>query len=299
MPTAAAFVASDAAAVDKATPGLLTPFVIVFGAPVTHPALRAAWVTGGHPFHADRGQLSYHRCVTRSGVRLPAIGTAPPIPVAVSAHHLHLTQAAVEQLFGAGHELTVRNALTQPETWAAEETVDVIGPRGELARLRVLGPCRSANQIEIAETETYMLGIDGPLRLSGDTRGTPVVDLCGPAGSLRTAGLIVAKRHIHMSPQDAKARGLEHGDLVEVAVNSDGRDLVFRDVAIRVDPNFVTELHIDAGEENAAGLKGSGTGELARAEGCSARITRFHMRADAAERSCCLTEGSGQQRQAA
>ncbi len=222
---------------------------------------------------------------------------APPIPVAVSAHHVHLTQAAVEQLFGAGHELTVRNALTQPGTWAAEETVDVIGPRGELARLRVLGRCRSANQIEIAGTEAYKLGIDVPLRLSGDTRGTPVVALRGPSGSLRTEGLIIAKRHIHMSPQDAQARGLAHGDLVEVAVNSRGRDLVFRDVAIRVDPNFVTEMHIDTDEANAAGIKGSGSAELARAEGCSARITRCHDRAGSPEKSCCLTES--RERQAA
>jgi acetate kinase len=224
-----------------------------------------------------------------------SIAPALPIPVAVSAHHVHLTQDAVEQLFGAGHSLEVRNALTQPGTWAAEEAVDVVGPRGELARLRVLGPCRTANQIEVAETEAFKLGIDVPLRLSGDTRGTPVVTLRGPAGSVRTEGLIVAKRHIHMSPQDAQARGLAHGDLVEVAVNSDGRDLVFRDVAIRVDPNFVTEMHIDTDEANAAGIKGSGSAELARAEGCSARITRCHDRAGSAEKSCCLTEGPKRQ----
>lgn len=210
------------------------------------------------------------------------------IPVAVSAHHVHLTPAAVEQLFGAGHELKVRNALTQPGTWAAEETVDVIGPRGELSRLRVLGPCREANQMEIAQTEAYKLGIDVPLRLSGDTRGTPVVTLRGPAGSLRTEGLIVAKRHIHMSPPDAQARGLAHGDLVEVAVSSQGRDLVFRDVAIRVDPKFVTEMHIDTDEANAARIKAAGTAELARAEGCSARITRCHGAAGSREKSCLL-----------
>jgi len=224
------------------------------------------------------------------GSRQKSVDSGSPIPVAVSAHHVHLTQGAVEQLFGAGHVLAVRNALTQPGTWAAEETVDVIGPRGELARLRALGPCREANQIEIAETEAYKLGIDVPLRLSGNTRGTPVVTLRAPAGTLRTEGLIVAKRHIHMSPQDAKARGLEHGDLVEVAMKSDGRDLAFRDVAIRIDPKFVTEMHIDTDEANAAGLQGSGTAELARAEGCSAQITRCCDRAGSAEMSCCLTE---------
>ncbi len=225
------------------------------------------------------------------------VQAAPPIPVAVSAHHVHLTQAAVEQLFGAGHSLKVRNALSQPGAWAAEETVDVTGPRGELARLRVLGPCRAANQIEIAETEAYKLGIDVPLRLSGDTHGTPVVTLRGSAGSVRTEGLIVAKRHIHMSPREAQARSLQHGDLVEVAVSSEGRDLVFRDVAVRVDPQFVTEMHIDTDEANAAGLKAGGTGELARAEGCSARITHCHAPAGTPEKSCCLR--GAEERQAA
>lgn len=236
--------------------------------------------------------------IAREATRILARGMAPaqalaPIPVAVSAHHVHLTQAAVEALFGAGHQLKVRNALSQPGAWAAEETVDVVGPRGGLARLRVLGPCREANQIEIAETEAYALGIDVPLRLSGDTRGTPVVTLRGPEGSLRTEGLIVAQRHIHMSAQDAEARGLKHGDLVEVAVNSEGRDLVFRDVAIRVDPRFATEMHVDTDEANAAHLKHGGAGELAPVEGCSARITCCHAAANGGDESCRLHGRNG------
>ena len=231
--------------------------------------------------------------IAREAARILAPAIAParaptPIPVAVSAHHVHLTQATVEALFGMGHQLRLQKPLSQPGAWAAEETVDVIGPRGELARLRVLGPCREANQIEIAETEAYKLGIDVPLRLSGDTRGTPAVTLRGPAGSLRTEGLIVAKRHIHMSTQDAETRGLKQGDLVEVEVNSDGRDLVFRDVVIRVDSQFVTEMHIDTDEANAARLKHGGAGELVRVEGCSARITRCHAPTDGSAESCCL-----------
>lgn len=217
--------------------------------------------------------------------KTPAQALAP-IPIAVSAHHVHLTQAAVQALFGPGHQLALRNALSQPGAWAAEETVDVIGPRGELARLRVLGPCRGANQIEIAGTEACKLGIDVPVRLSGDTRGTPVVTLRGPAGTLRTEGLIVAKRHIHMYTDDADARGLKHGNLVEVTVPSAGRDLVFGDVAIRVDPRFVTEMHVDTDEANAAHLEHGGTGELERAECCSARIIGCHSRADGPEQSC-------------
>ncbi|MFZ5557452.1 MAG: acetate/propionate family kinase [Pseudomonadota bacterium] len=218
------------------------------------------------------------------------VRSLPPIPVAVSAHHVHLTQAAVEQLFGKGHQLRIRNPLRQPGFWAAEETVDVIGPRGEIPRLRVLGPCRTANQIEIAETEAYKLGIDVPVRLSGNTTDTPVVTLRGPKGSIRTEGLIVAKRHIHMNTQDAQARGLKHGDQVEVAVRSDGRDLVFRDVVIRTDPEFVTEMHIDTDEANAAHLKAGGAGELVSLEGCSARITDCRSPADGLGKSCCLDE---------
>lgn len=216
--------------------------------------------------------------------------TLPPIPVAVSAHHVHLTQEAVEQLFGKGYQLKIRNQLTQPGFWAAEETVDVIGPRGEIPRLRILGPCRPANQIEIAETEAYKLGVDAPVRLSSDTKGTPVVTLRGPAGSIQTEGLIVAKRHIHMNSKDAETRGLHHGDQVEVAVRGSDRELSFRNVVIRTDPRFVTEMHIDTDEANAAHIQHSGTGELTPAPGCTAHITHCHTPASVPEESCCLNE---------
>jgi acetate kinase len=233
--------------------------------------------------------------IAQEAARILALKKAPaharaPIPVAVSAHHVHLTQAAVERLFGEGYQLKIRNRLSQPDFWAAEETVDVIGPRGEIPRLRVLGPCRAANQIEIAKTEAYKLGIDAPVRLSGDTRDTPVVTLRGPKGNIRTEGLIVAKRHIHMNTKDAEARGLTHGDQVEVAVRSDGRDLVFRDVVIRTDPRFVTEMHIDTDEANAAHLKHGGAGELMPLEGCAAHVTHCHTPASGMDKSCCLNE---------
>ena len=225
------------------------------------------------------------RILAGEKVPVQALGS---IPIAVSARHVHLTQAAVEHLFGAGHQLAIRNQLSQPGFWAAQETVDVIGPRECITGVRVLGPCREANQIEIAETEAYKLGLDVPLRLSGDTRGTPVVTLRGPGGSLSTEGLIVAKRHIHMSTRDADARGLKHGDLVEVAVDSDGRDLVFRDVAIRIDPGFMTEMHVDTDEANAAHLRLGGAGELVPVEGSSARITRCRAPAGDPHESCSL-----------
>ncbi len=214
--------------------------------------------------------------------------TMPPIPIAVSAHHVHLTTEAVERLFGEAYRLRKRNNLTQPGFWAAEETVDVVGPRSEIKNLRILGPCREANQIEIAETEAFKLGVDAPIRLSGDTKGTPLVTLRGPKGSVETEGLIIAKRHIHMQTQDAEAWGLKHGDLVEVAVRSAGRDLVFQDVAIRVDPHVVTEMHIDTDEANAAHITLGGMGELMMVEGGAAHITRCQTLTYGIAKSCCF-----------
>jgi acetate kinase len=214
----------------------------------------------------------------------------PPIPIAVSAHHVHLTQQAVEQLFGKGHQLRIRNQLSQPGFWAAEETVDVAGPRGEIRTVRVLGPCREANQIEIAETEAFKLGVDVPVRLSGDTKGTPTVTLRGAAGSLTTDGLIVAKRHIHMNTKDAETLGLHHGDQVEVAVRGGDRELSFRNVVIRVDPRVITEMHIDTDEANAAHLPHRASGELIYAplKGCTANITCCEGATCLAGHSCCL-----------
>ena len=186
----------------------------------------------------------------------------PAIPVAVSAHHIHLTQGAVDALFGVGYQLCKRNDLSEPNNWAAEETLDVLGPRGKLHGLRILGPCREYNQIEIAETETFLLGIDAPVRLSGHTEASPVVTLVGPKGSMQTNGLIVAQRHIHMSPADADLFAVKQGDLVEVEIANNPRGIVFRDVAIRVDPQFVLEMHIDTDEANAALISNGGEGEL-------------------------------------
>lgn len=215
----------------------------------------------------------------------------PAIPVAVSAHHVHLTQEAVEQLFGKGYQLKILKNLSQPGGWAAEETVDVIGPRGELKKLRILGPCREANQIEIAETESFKLGADTPVRISGDTMKTPEVTLVGPAGSIKTDGLIIAQRHIHMSPVDAKEFNLKHGDIVEVEIPSHPRSIVFRDVVIRVNHEFALEMHIDTDEANAAHIAHGGGGEL-MSTCCSAHITccystNGHNHPEMEEHACC------------
>ncbi len=184
------------------------------------------------------------------------------IPVAISARHVHLSQAAVDALFGKGHQLTLDHALTQKEGWAAKELVSVIGPKGSFQTVRVLGPTRSATQIEISRTDTFTLGIDAPLRSSGHLQNTPQVRLRGPAGELVTDGLIVAARHIHMSPADAQALQLHDGDYVDMKVGSDERAVDFSHTLIRVKAGYVTEMHIDTDEANAAGIRFCTTGEL-------------------------------------
>ena len=192
------------------------------------------------------------------------------MPVAISAHHVHLTQAAVEALFGAGHALRVLQPLSQPGYFAAEETVSVIGERDRLERVRVVGPCRAANQIEVSRTEAIRLGIEAPLRLSCDLAGSAEVTLAGPAGTLRTTGLIVARRHLHLTSADARRLGVEDRGEIEIALDTP-RGTVLRHVALRVDDGAVLELHLDTDEANAAGLRGAGEGVLQRSD-CKAHV---------------------------
>ncbi len=214
--------------------------------------------------------------IARETERLLAARSQPAptasIPIAVSARHVHLTEAACLALFGG--PLNRAKPLSQPGQWAAEETVDAIGPRGELHHLRVLGPCRAANQIEISQTDAYVLGVDAPLRPSGSTKKTPVITLRGPAGSLRSDGVIVAQRHIHATPADAAVLGLVDGQAVAVEVHGPGRSLVYSDVMVRVSADFVTEMHIDTDEANAAHIDHGGSGVKVRAGSVQARIQR-------------------------
>jgi acetate kinase len=187
------------------------------------------------------------------------------IPIAISARHVHLKQDTVERLFGVGYRLKPRTPLSQPGQYAAEEAVALIGPRGRLEHVRVLGPTRELDQIELSYSDERVLGLDAPLRLSGDLDETPGLTLEGPAGNVTVSrGVICALRHIHMSPQDAVQLGVHDGDVVQVAVDSPntGRSLIFGDVAVRVSPKFCLELHLDTDEGNAAGLHGQATGRL-------------------------------------
>ncbi|HSW31706.1 MAG TPA: acetate/propionate family kinase [Longimicrobiales bacterium] len=175
-----------------------------------------------------------------------------PIPIGVSAHHVHLSQNDVEVLYGAGHQLTARAPLTQPGQFACQETVDLVGPKGRVDRVRVLGPVRNQAQVEISRTEEFKLGIDAPIRASGDLRGSPGLELVGPNGKVRLAeGVICALRHIHMTPEDALTFGVRDRDVVRVEVQGE-RSLIFGDVLVRVHPDFRLEMHIDTDEANAA-----------------------------------------------
>lgn len=189
---------------------------------------------------------------------------APPVqvsvPVAVSARHVHLSPDHVQALFGG--PLTPEFDLRQPGNYAAHQRVRVEGPKGGFDNVRVLGPSRGRTQVEVSRTDTFALGIEAPVRLSGDLDGTPRVRLVGPAGVVETDGLIIAARHIHMHPDDAARRGLRDRQEVEVRVTGTGRDMTFSDVIIRVQPNAFTEMHIDTDEANAAGITAGAEGAL-------------------------------------
>lgn len=184
------------------------------------------------------------------------------IPVAVSARHVHLSQEAVEALFGKGHQLRKMRTLSQTEGWAAEETVEVIGPKGSFKTVRVLGPTRKQTQIEVSKTDTFTLGVEAPVRPSGKLEHTPFIKLRGTVGEIETNGLIIAARHIHMNPEDAAKMGLKDGDYVDVKLGDGDRSVSFANTLIRVKEGYATEMHIDTDEANAAGIAFQTKGEL-------------------------------------
>ena len=196
------------------------------------------------------------------------------IPIAISARHIHLTDEAVEALFGEGHTLTPLKPLSQPGQYACQERLTIIGPKRSIEGVRVLGPTRPKCQIEISRTDEFFIGIDAPVRNSGDVANSPGITLEGPNGRLTLKeGLICARRHIHMTPADAEAFGVKDRDVVEVAVNSDGRDLIFGDVLIRVKSTYALEMHVDTDEANAAEIRSGVVGVLS-ATGVTARLNR-------------------------
>jgi len=190
------------------------------------------------------------------------------IPIAISARHVHLTQESVELLFGKGYELTSYKPLSQPGQYAANERVTIVGPKNKIERVRILGPVRSVNQVEISRTDEFYLGIDAPVRQSGNTGNSPGCILEGPNGKIELReGVICAWRHIHMTPDDAVRFEVEDKDIVEVEVKTVERSLTFGNVMIRVSPKYKLEMHIDTDEGNAAELSRGAQGTLIETDG--------------------------------
>jgi acetate kinase len=196
------------------------------------------------------------------------VNTVPTIPIAVSARHIHLTQETVEALFGAGYQLTEKAPLSQPGQFACKEQVTIVGPKNQLERVRILGPTRPKNQLEISRTDEFFLGVDAPVRASGKVENTPGIKLVGPAGSYYMQdGVICAWRHIHMTPEDAEAFGVQDKDIVDVEVSNGLRPLTFGNVLVRVSPKYKLEMHIDTDEANAAELPRYSEGVLNKTDG--------------------------------
>ena len=176
------------------------------------------------------------------------------IIVEMSARHVHVTQQDLETLFGKGAALTPKRDLSQPGQYLSEERVDLIGPKKTIANVSILGPTRPETQVEVSLTDARTLGVDAPVRMSGDVAGTGSVTIKGPAGEVTIKeGVIAAKRHIHMTPEDAEKMGLKDGQNVSVKVDTD-RGVIFNETVLRVSPKFATAMHIDTDEANAVAL---------------------------------------------
>jgi len=195
------------------------------------------------------------------------------ILVETSARHVHVTQETLEVLFGKGAELTVKKMLSQPGQFASDQKVNVVWYKVNKATgekiptvqkgVSILGPCRNINQVELSATDARSLGINAPIRESGDIAGSAPCKLVGPAGEVELKeGAIVAKRHIHMTPKDAEEFGVKNGEIVGLEVNTNGRSLIFKDVVCRVSEKYALAAHIDTDESNAANCSGVVYGNL-------------------------------------
>ena len=184
--------------------------------------------------------------------------------VEISARHVHVSQQDLETLFGKGYELTVKKELSQPGQYACEERVKVIGTKGEFPAVSILGPCRKDTQVELSLTDARSIGVSAPVRESGDIEGSGACKLVGPAGEVElTKGVIAAKRHIHATTADAEKMGLENGEIVSVEIpTSNGRNLTFGDVVVRVSDSYALAMHIDTDEANAAGMAPNTIGKV-------------------------------------
>lgn len=184
------------------------------------------------------------------------------VMVETSARHLHISKEHMEILFGAGYELTKNKDLSQPGQFACAEKVNVVGPRGSL-KVSILGPVREETQVELSLTDARKIGIVAEIRESGDLKGTYGCKLAGPEGEVEIqCGVIAAKRHIHLTPDEAKEANVEDKQIVSVKIDYNGRALIFGDVVVRVSPSYAAAMHIDTDEANAAALSGIVYGEI-------------------------------------
>ena len=197
------------------------------------------------------------------------------ILVETSARHLHVTQETLEKLFGAGSELTIRAMLSQPGQYVSNQRVDLVGYKvnkatGEKTETKIkgvsiLGPTRKTDQVEISLTDARSLGVKAPIRESGDVKGSAGIKLVGPCGEVEIAeGVIVAKRHIHMTNADAAELGVTNGEIVKLEVATEGRSTIFGDVVVRVNDTFALAAHIDTDESNAANCVGTVYGKIVK-----------------------------------
>ncbi|MCQ4865704.1 PduL/EutD family phosphate acyltransferase [Pseudoflavonifractor phocaeensis] len=195
---------------------------------------------------------------------LDAVHKAGLVEVEVSARHVHLTQRDVETLFGPGAKLEPKRPLSQPGQFLSGQRVTLVGPKGRKERTAVLGPVRGAAQVELSKSDCVELGVKAPLRESGDVAGSGAITIEGPCGSIHLEeGAIIARNHIHLTTADAELLNLHDKQRVSVAVMTE-RPVVFRDVVIRVSPNFNCRMHIDFDEANAALVSGFTLGKIIR-----------------------------------
>ena len=185
------------------------------------------------------------------------------VMVETSARHVHVTEETLEILFGKGYQLTKKKDLSQPGQFACEERVQVIGPKNSFPAVSILGPTRPADQVELSASDARSIGVAAPVRESGDIAGSGACKLVGPNGEVELKeGVIVAKRHIHMTPEDAENYGVKDKQVVSVKIDSPERSLVFGDVVVRVSPKFKLAMHIDTDESNAVMAGRDATGVI-------------------------------------
>jgi len=183
--------------------------------------------------------------------------------VETSARHVHVSERVLAILFGEGYELTKKKDLSQPGQYACEERVAVIGPKSSFPAVSILGPVRKETQVELSASDARSIGVKAPVRESGDLEGSASCKLVGPKGEVELKdGVIVAKRHIHMTPEDAESFGVKDSQIVSVSVKTAERSLVFGDVVVRVSPSYALAMHIDTDESNAAGCVPGLMGEV-------------------------------------